>query len=429
MQDTGHKNGLEHRKLGFREYIPSRDLKRGKELTASNTYEWCDLRCAEPFVIGWKKIWEELYSEPYKGITVDGTVIPDLYPLADGTSDHRAPAEAMMKAAQHVLEVATVDEREALHQPVDAPEWRRWSNPEIYIYRLGVRLEEVSEQLVTAIHEVIRASLSPAGYVKARGCMKVNQFLGEVVDGKSVLNERSYNFSIYGTPSETIPWGWQLYGHHFCMNCFVVGTQMVISPVFMGAEPNIIDEGPDKGTELFTDQERVALGLMQSMDKAKVEQVRIYKQLSGSEYPPGRFHRADQRHLGGAFQDNRVIPYEGLRVLNLPQPQQDMVYQLIVLSLNYLPKGAFETRMAEIFLHWKDTYFCWIGSFQDQDAFYYKVHSPVVMIEFDHHTGVFLNNKVPLPFHIHTLVRTPNGNDYGKALLKQWQQRSNGKKL
>ena len=43
-------------------------------------------------------------------------------------------------------------------------------NPEIYVYHHGVRLEEVSEELVQAIHDIMRASLSPAGYAKARGC-------------------------------------------------------------------------------------------------------------------------------------------------------------------------------------------------------------------------------------------------------------------
>ena len=83
--------------------------------------------------------------------------------------------------------------------------------------------------------------------------------------------------------------------------------------------------------------------------------------------------------------------------------------------------------MQEIEAHWdEDTYFCWIGGFARETGFYYKVHSPVIMLEFDHHSGVFLNNKLPLPFHIHTLVRTPNGNDYGKELLRLYQQRLNG---
>jgi hypothetical protein len=41
-----------------------------------------------------------------------------------------------------------------------------------------------------------------------------------------------------------------------------------------------------------------------------------------------------------------------------------------------------------------------------------------VFIEFDHHAGVFLTNAEPAKFHVHTIVRTPNGNDYGMDLLR-----------
>ena len=46
----------------------------------------------------------------------------------------------------------------------------------------------------------------------------------------------------------------------------------------------------------------------------------------------------------------------------------------------------------------------------------------VILVEFDHQTPVGLRD---LPRgqatrqHIHTVVRTPNGNDYGKDLLRQ----------
>jgi hypothetical protein len=43
----------------------------------------------------------------------------------------------------------------------------------------------------------------------------------------------------------------------------------------------------------------------------------------------------------------------------------------------------------------------------------------VIMVEFDHHSGVWLSNQQPAKCHIHTIVRTPNGNDYGKDLLRQ----------
>jgi hypothetical protein len=69
--------------------------------------------------------------------------------------------------------------------------------------------------------------------------------------------------------------------------------------------------------------------------------------------------------------------------------------------------------------HLDETYFSWIGSMEENRPFYYRIQSPVIMAEFDHHSGILLSNKEPMTFHIHTIVRTPNGNDYGSDLLRQ----------
>ena len=74
--------------------------------------------------------------------------------------------------------------------------------------------------------------------------------------------------------------------------------------------------------------------------------------------------------------------------------------------------------MDEIERHLGETYFSWIGGTGENSPFYYRIQSPVVMIEFDHHKGVVLNNAEPEKFHVHTIVRTPNGNDYGMDLLR-----------
>lgn len=407
----------------FRDYIPARDLPRSRQLTASDTYQWAAHRCTEPFMTGWMESWKVLHDAQYEGISTDGHVDPTVHQLANEGDDHGAPVESMVEAANKIKSLASPSEIQATCYPINAEEWRQWTNPEIYIFRHGIRLEEANPELVPAIHNLLKTSLSPSGYAKARGCMKVNNFLGKLVAGEKVLNENSYNFAIFGTPSVTEPWGWQIFGHHFCMNCVVIGKQMVISPVFMGAEPNVIDDGPDKGTELFTNQEAAGMALMASLSETTQARVLVTADVSGSTLPSWRFHRADQRHLGGAFQDNREIPYEGSLVSTFGAAQQEEVRHIIELSLDYLPDGALKARLSEIYYHWDETYFAWIGGFKTGDAFYYSIHSPVVLLEFDHHSGVFLSNKEPLPFHIHTLVRTPNGNDYGKELIRQYWRR------
>jgi hypothetical protein len=51
------------------------------------------------------------------------------------------------------------------------------------------------------------------------------------------------------------------------------------------------------------------------------------------------------------------------------------------------------------------------------------VHSPVILIEFEHQAGVMFDNDTPTRRHIHTVVRTPNGNDYGADLPRRHHER------
>lgn len=360
--------------------------------------------------------WERLAAEPFCGLTTDGHVRSGLFGLAD----EGAPVEAMTTAANALLARLTDIDRGRLCFPIDAPQWRRWSNPEFLINPNGLRLEELSPALREAILAVLRASLSPVGFHKARGCMQTNAFLGELCDVPTIMNEWSYNFLLFGLPDARKPWGWSLYGHHLALNCLVVGRQMVVSPSFMGAEPNLIDAGPHAGLTLFSDEEDMGLALMRSLPPDLAARAVIYEQMRDAAMPPGRWHPADQRHLGGAFQDNRIVPCEGVAAKAFDADQRALLLKLIATYLSYLPEAPLAARLRQVEAHLDETWWSWIGGTGDQDPFYYRIQSPVVMIEFDHHSGVWLSNAEPAKYHVHTLVRTPNGNDYGQDLLRQY---------
>ncbi|KAF5137979.1 hypothetical protein E5D57_001758 [Metarhizium anisopliae] len=120
--------------------------------------------------------------------------------------------------------------------------------------------------------------------------------------------------------------------------------------------------------------------------------------------PYGRWNHDDQRHLCGAYRDNRIVRYEGVPVSEFTQDQRDLVDKILHQYLLYLPEKARLIRLAHIKSLYHETYFSWIGGFANEDAFYYRLQSAVVIIEFDHHSGVFLTNEEPAKFHIHTLV-------------------------
>ncbi|MCZ2805341.1 DUF3500 domain-containing protein [Modestobacter sp. VKM Ac-2983] len=365
--------------------------------------------------------WTPLYLQEFRGVTSDGTLREGLYPLTPAEPGEEAPVAAMVAAAQDLLAALDDDGRDRVTFPVDAPEWQTWANPEFMQFDTGLRLEFQSPEVRWKALALVRASLSPEGFELARAMMLINGFLGEVVGLANVLNEFSYNITLYGTPDLRSPWGWQLFGHHCALNCLVVEGRMQLSPVFLGAEPNEIDAGPHAGTESFTERIAAGLAVMAALPPEQRQAATVYAQMVDPAMPPGRVHPGDERHLAGAFQDNRVIPPEGIRVSEMPDDARQLVLRIVEQFVGLLPAGPRRARMREVTGHLDETWFSWIGGAEPGDAFYYRVQSPVLIAELDHHCGVFLDYSTPQPFHVHTVLRTPHGNDYGRAWVRQWQ--------
>jgi len=219
---------------------------------------------------------------------------------------------------------------------------------------------------------------------------------------------------LMGKPSPSEPWGWQLDGHHLVINYFILGDQVVMSPVFMGGEPIITTSGKYKGNTLFQDEQNLGLDFMQSLP----QEIQTEATLSTS--------KQNNDIKAEASKDNVTLNYEGVPVSKLSEEQKSKLVHLIRQYINTMEEGRQQLKMEEIMDHWTSTYFAWVGETTPDAVFYYRVHSPVVLIEFDHQAAVGVPNspKGPVRNHIHTIVRTPNGNDYGKDLLRQHLEKS-----
>ena len=139
--------------------------------------------------------------------------------------------------------------------------------------------------------------------------------------------------------------------------------------------------------------------------------------------------KTGNNNVSEAFKDNVVLDYAGIPGSSLTPKQKD---QLLALAGEYVANmdgGHAKVKMDEIKRHLDRTYFAWIGGTRDDSAFYYRIHSPVILIEFDHQLPVGIRHlvsdpKSPNREHVHVVVRTPNGNDYGKDLLRQHYARA-----
>ncbi|MGR6964686.1 DUF3500 domain-containing protein [Geodermatophilus sp. URMC 61] len=410
----------------FRQYLFPHDHPRLAEVRGLDPYTYGEFaKKPGTFTGGLVEGWTPLYRAPFRGVTEDGTLRDGLYPLTPAEPGEEAPVPAMVAAAQDLLAALSPEDRERIAFDVDAVEWQTWANPEFMQFDTGLRLEFQPQEVREKALALVRASLSPEGADLVHAAMLVNGFLGDVVDLPELLGEWSYNVALYGTPHLRAPWGWQLYGHHCAVNVLVVEGRMVVSPVFVGAEPDEIDEGPHAGISgLFADRISAGLAVMAELTPEQRARATVYGQMVDPAMPPGRVHPGDERHLAGAFQDNRVIPVEGIRVADLSAEARARVLDVVAAFVRLLPEGPRAARMREVEARLDETWFSWIGGHAPGDVFYYRVQSPVVISELDHHCGVFLDHDTPKPFHVHTVLRTPHGNDYGRAWVRQWQERA-----
>ena len=135
--------------------------------------------------------------------------------------------------------------------------------------------------------------------------------------------------------------------------------------------------------------------------------------------------KSGNNNLGEAYKDNIILDYAGMKASEMNSQQKERLLALIFEYVRNIRDAHAKIKMAEVRKHLDNTYFAWIGGTEPDSLFYYRVHSPVILIEFDHQTPVGLRSYErgkPTRQHIHSVVRTPNGNDYGKDLLRQHYQ-------
>lgn len=346
-------------------------------------------------------------SENFRGIQTKDGQVEGLFPIrATGVS-----TESIVDAAEKFLVNLGAEQLEKTSFDISDQEWQKWSNVDNGIFkRQGVSLKEMSGIQKKAAFDLMQVSLSAKGLQLSKDIMKTDQTLKELNNGNEIFGEELYFFTIMGKPSKTEPWGWQLDGHHLVINYFVLGDQVVMSPVFMGGEPIITTSGKYKGNTLFQDEQNLGLRLMQSLSDEQQIEATLSK------------NKRRNDNTAEAFKDNVTLDYEGLPVSKLSDPNKAAFWHLVDQYISTIREGHQEIKMEEIKVHLNDTWFAWKGDISNDAVFYYRIYSPVVLIEFDHQGVIGIPNvkdRGPTRNHIHTVVRTPNGNDYGKDLLRQ----------
>ena len=283
--------------------------------------------------------------------------------------------------------------------PLGHKEFYSWTNlpPGRDEDRGGIRFGELSIDQLTRFYEVLSAFLSDDGYTK------VSLITKDAETDLSNINPRfwasnPYHIALFGNPETDGSWGFQLDGHHLALNFLVHGDAVSIVPALIGTSPTTID-----GTVVLENERGKAFALLNSLDENQKKKA-IQKGRRGLRVGAGRTTDPFLNH------DYSEFVGVGLKASEMNDTQKENLRDLIKTYVYNLETEFADIWMADIDDGLDDTYFVWIGGTTTDEAIYYRVFNPAVWIEF--------NNEGRSLEHIHTIIRSPNGNDYGIFALK-----------
>ncbi|TDJ36373.1 MAG: DUF3500 domain-containing protein [Gammaproteobacteria bacterium] len=286
-----------------------------------------------------------------------------------------------------------------------------WSNlPTLMAPPAGLLLKDLNVSQRAAVHRMLRASLSSQGYAKTAAIMWLDDVLHEAdtrrmaesaearanpfsVAMTANRDSGNYAVAVFGNPSD-LKWGWKITGHHLAVNITVAEDQVGFMPVFLGSNPMIVKDGPYAGWMALPREGSIGIEMMRSLTPAQQSTARIGDVVPGDVFEgPGR--RAS------------LEKFEGLSSRTLNPDQRERLKQLVGEYVSNANSVSAHVQLDAIDASgWDNLWFSWRGPIDINGRFYYRVHGPRILIEYNRQ-----NEN-----HDHAVVRDPE-NDYGEDWL------------
>jgi len=292
-----------------------------------------------------------------------------------------------------------------------------WTNlPVGQMPRPGIRYGDLSDSSRLVFHRVLTEILSSQGYLKTTSIMQLDDILNVLYqkafdDGqikKELLtmtqnlkwDHGNYYISFFGMPTLDGNWSISLGGHHIALTMTTNGKKISVSPYFIGTDPAEVKSGKYAGLRVLSKEEDYGFLLVHSLtDKQKAKAV-----LSRS---------IPKDIITNPKSSQRIDTYDGISTEEFSEVQKaylNFIIQEYVHNFEHEKAHEILDKMKKS--GFKNMYFAWIGSLENNKPHYYMIHSPEFLIEYD---NVGFQNDGN---HIHAIFRE-TGNDFGEDILKQ----------
>ncbi|MBX7514900.1 DUF3500 domain-containing protein [Qipengyuania sp. GH38] len=327
----------------------------------------------------------------------------------------------MKQATSAFLDTLTEEQREAVTSALEDNVTRTsWSNlPVSMAPRSGLVVANMSSEQRRALHTMMVSALSSQGYLKSATIMWHEDVLREMFDamlaelpdsdprkaqgiafGDNYDAEKFY-VTVFGAPEDE-NWGWLVTGHHFAANFTVSGDRIAFTPMFLGANPQIVQEGRYAGWQILQHEADKALALLSSLDEGQLERTVVSVEV-------------DSDVFAGPGNQASHETFFGIKASDLNEVQRSLLDSLIDEYLEDASEEAAKRQRAAISADGPETLrFAWWGATHaPRGRYMFRVQGPSVLIDYvrEPSPGGAFN-------HVHSIIRDPS-NDYGSDWLER----------
>jgi Protein of unknown function (DUF3500) len=359
-------------------------------------------------------------------VLVAGTAVGQRAANAPAVED-RELARAMTVAARALLESVRGDpefsERlrsysmeDRLLLTLDSPEREKWAYWPTERSGLSFDLMHAKHRALT--HELLWLLLSNRGYHKLLNIMQLENVLQPNSGTGFPRGIEDYSLTLFGEPSDAVPWAWRFEGHHISLSITVApGQGFTVTPTFLGADPADVMVGPLAGLRVLRVEQDLGLQLASSLTgvqraAAIVPGTPDWNRTGGFTYPndvPWDIVASTILRDRGDWNSWKTdLEPDGIAFKDLSGAQQAMLLAILdEVFTTYRPEIA-ETYRGSLDLD--GLRFAWIGGTKKGEPHYYRIQTRDFLFEFDNVQG---NAN-----HIHEVWRSRAG-DFGEDLLRR----------
>ena len=250
-------------------------------------------------------------------------------------------------------------------------------------------MAEISAGQRQALHAMLAAAFSSQGYLKTTTIMWHEDVLHQIaaktlsalpdgdprkVQGLALIpnyDSEKFYVTVFGDP-KSAKWGWMLAGHHYAANFTVADGRIAFTPLFLGANPQIVPEGRYAGWRILQHEADRAFALLAALQPAQIKQAVVADAVDNSVF------------VGKGQQDRIGAAPKGITASTLDPGQRQLLRAVIDEHLGDASDEAAARQRAAIAKDGPDTlYYAWWGPTNDPKGRYmFGVQGPLIIIDY-----------------------------------------------